>query len=199
MKYIIGTIITLVLGYFSINIKPLDEVMKSRKAFDAKAFAENFLSKTLVAEYPKAIELNTLIAELNKDKQKTFEQLSHGNAIGNIRYFLVKGQGQITSISDDQIIVKDGNNTYGIETEYIYGAAIRDASGAFDMKQFSSFNEINALTSEINACVRKNVEGKIKPLLKVGGNISFIGALEMNQQHTHVENIKVEPIEIKIL
>jgi predicted lipoprotein len=199
MKYILGTVLTLILGYFSVNIKPLDEVVKSRKAFDAKSYATQFLEKTLVAEYPNAISIKSLVAQINSDKNKTFDQYAHGNAIGNIKYFLVKGKGKVTKVQDDQIIIQDSTINYAIETEYIYGAAIRDASGAFDMKEFTNFGEINSLTSEINSSIRKNVVQKLKKEVKEGTTIEFIGALELNQQYPHLDNIKVEPIQVKIL
>ena len=195
LKYSIAALLIALIGYNSVYIKPLDEVKKAAtQQFDAAAFARTFLAKTLPPALEKATLIQTLIALLASDKDKTFSDLSHAVSIGNIRNFLVKGEGKITKINDDEIVIASKGLTIHIATEFIYGNAIRDAAGLFDIKQFTNTADINNVASEINKIIRTEVVPKFKKQAKVGDTIQFVGALEMNQEHIKIDNFEVLPI-----
>jgi predicted lipoprotein len=183
-----------VMLYFSIEIRPLDEVKKGSQKFDAKVFAKEFYDKTLSKSFDKAIEINTLVAMIQADKNKAFKEYSNAVSIGNIRNFLVKGEGKITKINESDMIILSNGLSIKIATEYIYGNAIRDASGQFDIKPFTNTEDINNIAAEINRIVRNSVIPNFKKQVKIGDKISFIGAIELNQEHTKTENIEVYPI-----
>jgi predicted lipoprotein len=180
--------------YFSIEIRPLDEVKKANQKFDAKVFAKDFYEKTLPKSFDKAIEINSLVSMIQQDKTKAFKEYSQAVSIGNIRNFLVKGEGKIVKINESDLMLQSNGLTYKIATEYIYGNAIRDASGQFDIKPFTNTEDINNIAAEINRIVRNSVIPNIKKQARIGDSISFIGAIEMNQEHVKLENIEVYPI-----
>lgn len=195
LKYSIAALLIALIGYNSVYIKPLDEVKKAAtQQFDAAAFARTFLSKTLPPAIEKATPIQDLITSISADKSKAFADLSHAVSIGNIRNFLVKGEGKITKINEDEIMVVSGELTIRIATEFIYGNAIRDAAGLFDIKQFTNTADINNVASEINQIIRTEVVPKFKKQAKVGDTIQFVGALEMNQEHLKLDNLEVLPI-----
>ncbi|MEA5405100.1 DUF2291 domain-containing protein [Arcicella sp. DC2W] len=200
VKIVVASIAVLFIGYHSIEIKKLDEVKKaSTETFDALAFAHNFLEKTLPPSFSKAPSVATLLALLSKEPKKAFQEMSNAVAIGNIRYFLVKGEGQITKIQDDEIQVLLPNQTQPISvklaTEFIYGNAIRDAAGVFDIKQFTNTSDINNISAEINKIIRTERVPAFKKQIKVGDSIQFVGALEMNQEYLKLQNLEILPIE----
>ena len=200
LKYSIAALFIALIGYNSVYIKPLDEVKKAAsQQFDAVAFARNFLLKTLPPALEKATPIQTLIVSLSSDKDKTFNNLSHAVSIGNIRNFLVKGEGEITKINSDEIVLASNGHTIHLATEFIYGNAIRDAAGMFDIKQFTNTADINNVASEINKIIRVEVVPKFKKQAKVGDTVQFVGALEMNQEHVKLDNLEVLPIRLNIV
>ncbi|MEZ4904482.1 MAG: DUF2291 family protein [Spirosomataceae bacterium] len=123
---------------------------------------------------------------------------SFATAIGSIRYFLIKGEGVITAINEDDIVVKTNHNRLSIATEFIYGNALRDASGLFDITAFSNTTDINNVSSELNKIVRTTVAAPFKAKAKVGDTIRFGGAIELNKERLNLTNIEVIPASLTI-
>ncbi|MEZ4904481.1 MAG: DUF2291 family protein [Spirosomataceae bacterium] len=74
LKYVIGSIVFLLLAYHSVYFKKLDEVKAAaNKKFDAMSFAKAFLATQLTPKLDSAIVLDTLISHLAKDKDPTFD------------------------------------------------------------------------------------------------------------------------------
>jgi len=200
VKIVVAIIVLLFIGYHSIEIKKLDEVKRaSAEKFDALGFARNFLQKTLPPSFIKAPDVVTLLDALKTAPKEAFQKMSNAVAIGNIRYFLVKGQGHITKIQDDEVQVLLTNNNQPVSitlaTEFIYGNAIRDAAGVFDIKPFTNTTDINNISSEINKIIRTERIPAFRKQIKVGDTIQFVGALEMNQEYINLQHLEILPIE----
>ena len=175
IKYSLIAATILLVGYNSIEIKPLDQVKKVGQKFDATAYAREYLTKTLPTAYSKATSISDLVAALNIDKNKAFNDLSHAVSIGNVRHFLVKGEGIISKINEDDILLTlskgtltEKNKTIRIATEFIYGSSIRDAAGLFDIKQFTNNADMNSVSAEINKIIRTELIPPFKQKVKMG-------------------------------
>lgn len=202
-RYLLLGIAIVVLAYFSIEVKALDEVKQSLAAtFDAKAFARDFLDKKMVPALPQAIALPELLSQLRQNKDETFEKHSHAVSIGNLRNFLVQGEGKITEIQENEVLVALNNTepaqVIHLATEFIYGNAIRDAAGLFDIKNFSNSNDINSIAAEINRIIRSEVIPPFRKQVKVGDRVQFIGALELNQARLNVRQLEILPIQLSL-
>lgn len=197
IKYILISAAFLLVGYNSIEIKPLNEVKKAGQKFDATAYARDFLTKTLPPAFAKATSISDLVTALNTDKNKAFNDLSYAVSIGNIRHFLVRGEGIVSKINEDDIVLIVKDKTVRIATEFIYGSSIRDAAGLFDIKQFTNNADMNNVSAEINKIIRTELVPPFKQKVKVGDTVQFIGALEMNQEHPTLDNFEVLPIDLK--
>lgn len=199
---VLYTITVGVLGYFSVEIKPLDQVKQSTTTkVDAQAFARTFVQEKLPPTFEKAPSLAQLSDALQQNPTQTFADFSHAVAIGNIRYFMVKGTATVTDIQEDYIVLNyqeaGKNMPIQLATEFVYGNAIRDAAGIFDIKAFTNTNDINAMAAAINAYVKKEVILPFKQQLKKGDTIAFVGAIEMNQAHVQVSNFTILPIQLQ--
>ena len=115
--------------------------------------------------------------------------------------FLVNGKGVITSIQEDdvQVSMLDSNQSISIATEYIFGNAVRDATGLININEFSNTMDFNNVSAEINKIIRQKVLPSFKSNGKKGNKIEFTGAIELNKEHFNVSHIEVIPIEIKIM
>jgi hypothetical protein len=200
LKSIIGSVLLLIVAYNSLYFKKLDEVKAAAgKKFDAAAFAKTFLANQLTPKLTGAPTIDALIEQLSTDKDKAFTTYSHATAVGNIRYFLVKGQGKITQINENDLTVQSGKESLTLTTEFIYGNALRDASGQFDIAKFTNTADINNVSSELNKIIRNEVAAPFKAKAKVGDNIQFSGAMELNQERLNLKNIEVIPASIQII
>jgi predicted lipoprotein len=197
IKYTLIAATLLLVGYNSIEIKPLDEVKKAGQKFDAAAYARTYLTKTLPSAYGKATPILDLVTMLQTNKNKTFTDLSYAVSIGNIRHFLVRGEGTISKINEDDIVLIVKDKTVHLATEFIYGSSIRDAAGLFDIKKFTNNADMNNVSAEINKIIRTEIVPSFKQKVKIGDTVQFIGALEMNQEHPLSDNYEVLPIELK--
>lgn len=204
VKYIIAIVVILVVAYNSVYFKKLDEVKASltAKEFNAAQYAQTFWNSKLTPNLNKAIDITQLTAQLSGDAAKTFETYSHALGIGNLRYFLVKGTGEIVSVNEDDITVSlkpdAGRQTVTIATEYIFGNAVRDATGLIDINEFSNTMDFNNVSAELNKIIREKVLPSFKSAVKKGDTIEFVGAIELNKEHLNLQKIEVVPIEIKI-
>ena len=124
-------------------------------------------------------------------------------AIGNYRYSLVKVIGTVAVINEDDLILQvshaDSVMDVKLATEFIYGNAIRDASGLLDIKDFSNTTDLNNISEELNKTVRTTVLPSFKKQVKKGDKIEVTGAVEINQEHTRLNELELIPVRIKIL
>ncbi len=68
-----------------------------------------------------------------------------------------------------------------LATEFIYGNAIRDASGLVDVKDFPNTMDLNNISEELNKMVRKTVLPPFKTAVKKGDKIIVTGAIEIKK------------------
>lgn len=198
LKYGVGSILLLVVAYNSVYFKKLDEVKaESSGKFDATAFAKNFLTNQLLPKLESAPDIDELTTLLSTDKNKALDTYSHATAIGNIRYFLVKGQGKIAKINENDLTIQTPKQQITLAMEFIYGNALRDASGLFDITKFTKTADINNVSSELNKLIRASVIFPFRPKAKVGDTVQFAGAIELNKEHLNLNGIEVIPALIR--
>lgn len=205
IKYSVGIILIIFIAYNSVYFKKLDEykLASSAKSFDAEKYARDFYTNKLIPRFDSGMEIGQLLIELKENPQKAFDNYSHALDIGNIRYFLVHGEGRITTKSEDAIGVllsnDSGKHNIKITTEFVFGNAIRDASGLIRLDEFTNTTELNSVSESINQIVRKEVLPHFKAMAVTGRVVKFSGAMELNQAHVRIDSVEVVPIQLSIL
>src|SRR5690349_17736919 len=106
VKYVVVFGLLGFLGFKSVYFRKLDEVNSSSGSenFDADSFARSLYNDKLPLAIDSAVELTTLMSLLRTDPG-TAVKYSHSLAIGNICYFLVRGEGAIGRVVEDGVIV----------------------------------------------------------------------------------------------
>lgn len=204
IRYTLSIVALLVIAYNSVYFRSLDDVKAASavKQFDATSYARHFYDKKLMPGIDKAVEIDALIKMIQSDPAKAFQSHSHALGIGNIRYFLVKGAGMIKAIDENTTTISYSSDTtqkqLNIATEFVYGNAIRDASGLININEFNSTMDFNNVSAEINKIVRTEVLPSFKAKAKVGDQVRFSGAMELNQAHVNLDQIEVIPISLEI-
>jgi len=204
-KYIIAFVVIVAVAYNAVYFKKLDEVKASKAAkdFNAAQYAATFWNTKLLPNLNKAIDVTRLSFMLSRDPQTAFENYSHALGIGNLRYFLVSGKGTVESINENDVSVLIQTDSIKqkitIATEYIFGNAVRDATGLIDINEFNNTMDFNNVSAEINKTIREKVLPAFRQQVKKGNPIVFTGAIELNKEHLDLSRIEVLPVEIKIL
>ncbi|MEN0052016.1 MAG: DUF2291 domain-containing protein [Mucilaginibacter sp.] len=200
LKYLLPVVVVVLLAINSVYFKKLNEVKASAiKQFNATAYARNYIDQQLLSAAGKAPETDQLLDQLKNKPDSTFKLYSHALDIGNIRFFMTKGQGTVTSIDDNNIYLLTPNKqTIKIATEYIFGNALRDAPGIISINDFTNTMDLNNVSAEINKIIRTDVTPPFKSKVKKGSNVIFAGAFELNQQHINLNNIEIIPVSLKI-
>ena len=204
IRNIILLLVILFLAYNSVYFKKLDEVKSvAVNTFDARKYAQTFWKDKLTPGLNRAIELSTLLHMLKATPPEAFDKYSHALGIGNIRFFLVKGEGEIiaTNENDVSVLIKSDSLQVPVKiiTEYVFGNAVRDGSGLIDINEFTNMTDFNGISEELNAIVRQKVLPAFKAGAKKGRRVQFKGAIELNREHLKLEDIEVIPIETKML
>jgi predicted lipoprotein len=202
LKFAVGLILVLVISYNSVYFKKLDEVKASATSFDATSYARKYFNNKLIPALNNAVDIKLLLVLLQRNKDQTFDRYSHASAVGNIRYFLVKGEGEVKSVNENDVSISIKTDTtqkrLHVATEFVFGNAIRDASGQIDINGFTNTMDFNNVSSEINKIVRTEVLPPFKSTVKTGDILQFAGAIELNREHLNVESIEIIPVQLKI-
>jgi len=201
IKSILIVLLVGVVAYNSVYFKKLDEVktLKAAKDFDATRYAQTFWDTKLMPSLDKAVDLGQLVSMLSNEQKKTFETYSHALGIGNLRYFLVIGNGTVRAVEPDYVSVNlDANTRITLATEFIFGNAVRDASGLISINEFVNMMDFNNVSAEINKIIRERVLPPFRNSVKEGDQIQFVGAIETNKEHPELYNIEVIPIQLSI-
>ena len=200
IKYILAIILVLFIASNAIYFKKLSDVKASAaKQFDAAKYARNYLSTQLIPAADKAPQADDLLTLLKSSPDTAFKMYSHGLDIGNIRFFMVQGQGTVTAVDENDIyIVTKNKQALKIAIEYVFGNALRDASGLININDFTNTMDLNNIAAEVDKLVRAEVLPLIKSKVKTGDKITFAGAFELNQEHINLDKIEVIPVVLKI-
>ena len=202
-KTILLVVMVTLLAYKSLYFENLAVHRSSLlpKEFNPSAYAQNFWNTKLIPNLGKAVELSQLSEMLSMDPEKAFAAHSHALGIGNLRYFLVKGAGVVESINDDNVVIsiqnEKGRQSVSLETEFIFGNAVRDATGLININEFNNTMDFNNVSAQINQIIREKVLPRFKKEISVGRQVEFVGAIELNKEHID-KAFKVIPIQLAL-
>jgi len=204
IKYILILLVIGLVGYKSVYFKKLSEIKDTTvDKFDAVDFSKKLWEEKLPVKMDSAIELTNLITVIQTSPVEAFSKYSNAIGIGNYRYSLVRATGTVAVINEDDIIIQvshaDSLMTIRLVTEYVYGNALRDASGLVDIKDFTNTADLNNISEELNKTVRISLLPEFKKQVKQGDKVEVIGAVEFNKEHISFKDMELIPARIKIL
>jgi len=194
IKYVIGIAIVVALVFGSVRIQPLDEYIaqKEDNVFDAKAVALSLVEK----EIPEleALSVVDFLNQLDNDRQSLCENSGKKLGVTDVYNFLLKGDVVVTSESEESLLtspIENSNQVIAVATDFIFGNAVRDASGLVDIGEFQNTMDFNTISVEINNWVRANPVKFLEENIKVNDTISVFGAIQVNSKNFSVNDIPV--------
>ena len=204
IKYLLLIVVIGLVAYKSVYVKKLSEMkIGADEKFDALAFSKKLWDEKLPVKLDSAIGLTTLITLTGTYFGDLSSKYTNALAIGNYRYALIKAEGIVSGINEDditmQIKLDDSLMTVRLATEFIYGNAIRDASGLVDVKDFPNTMDLNNISEELNKIVRKKVLPSFKTIVKKGDKVLVTGAIEMHKEHIKWNELEIIPVRLQII
>ncbi|MBN1187919.1 MAG: DUF2291 domain-containing protein [Bacteroidales bacterium] len=205
IKYLILTVVVIIIVYNSVYFRKLSDLASTNQdsGFDAVAYAEAYWHIQIIPAISTSIELPDLLDLLIQNPDKAFQDHSHALGIGNIRYFMVKGEGIVSSVDENDVTVDilSGNTKTQVRlaTEFIYGNAVRDAVGAIDLNEFTNTMDLNNVSAEINKKVRQDIIPAFKGEVKISDKIRFAGAIELNEKFLDLGSMEIIPVFIEFI
>lgn len=182
------------------RIVPLKQAEAAQKAgaFDAAKVAAEFWNAKLLPAADRAVELKELLAALAQHPTTARKQHGRTLGIGGATMFLVRGSGKITSVSEDSLVLSlhDSGTPVTLNLGLLFGNTVRDASGLLDVSTYPDSQEFNALSTELNAIVEKQVAPALKQTAVVGKSIRFAGCFEL-EDDAKADAFTVIPLKVE--
>ncbi|MEY2917030.1 MAG: hypothetical protein RIS73_744 [Bacteroidota bacterium] len=201
LKYIVLIAIAGLLLYNSMYFKKLDvQKLVVETNLNPPDFAKQFWTAKFIPYLDSALEINSFISMLKGNSKAAFEKFSKTQGIGNAACFLVKGEGVIKSVSEDEVvvIVKSGSaeTAAKLNTGIYFGNAVRDVTGKINMGDFGNTMDFNSVSSELNKIVRTQVVLPFKSKAIKGVTVQFVACAEINQEQISTTDIQLLPVKI---
>ncbi len=201
IKNSILLILLFITGYNAVYFKKLNAITKEGvQNFDAKTYTAALWKNKMPAVIDAATEFDQLLLAIEKDPQLAFEKNTHALAIGNYRYAMVKMSGFVVAVHEDDFIIETdiagSKKQLLVTTEFIYGSAVRDASGLIDIKDFTSASDLNAIAESFNETIKKTVIQPFKKRLSNGLKIQLVAAVELNKENMVLDQLVLLPVQI---
>jgi hypothetical protein len=204
IKYGLLIVVVALLAYKSVYFEKLSTRKTSvTNDFDATRFSKQLWDEKLQAKMDSAIDLDALITAIDTEGEDAINRYTNALAIGNYRYALVKSILSVLDVTADEVIGNlhhhDSLLTVNVATEFIYGNAVRDASGLVQVKDFPNTADLNGISEALNKIIRTSLLPAFKSQVKKGDKINVVAAVELNKEHIHWHGIELLPVRVQIV
>jgi predicted lipoprotein len=203
-KYVPVILILALLLWRSCHFERLDKAREQaeRKTFSPAEYARDFWDNKLTKNLDQAVDAQTLLELLNTDIGQAREKYGRTLGISSVCCFLLSGQGTVISMNQDGVFVSIrapwSDPDIIIATSYIFGNAIRDASGLVDASQFPNSRDFNNISEQINKIVATHVIPPFLENVDKGTTVRFVGAAEVSEDEPEIYPLYVIPISLEI-
>lgn len=184
IKIVIAIVAAVIALWFSFYTEPLSEKLKREQAglFDADACVKEQWNN-LIQLNTDAIDIEDFYKQLSENRKQLAE--THGRVLGvgsNI-FFVVKGEGKVSLKDDEALMVEAVGQKWEIPMKYLFGNLARDASACFNIDDFKTMTDFNAVSAALNKQVMENVLKPAGRKAAVGKTAVFCAAIEVGNDY----------------
>lgn len=195
IKIILAVAAGLLVVYFSLDIRKLDNAKKLAQDFDLAAYTRVLWERDLPEIARQGADIRSMLTALKDDPENTCRTRGHKLGISQTVYFFVRGSGTITALDDENVIVTLGDGRkVKVATDFIFGNAVREASGLINIDDFLNMTDFNNVSVDLNKRVKENVATPLRNAAAPGMTIEFAGAFEVNEKKPEPESIRIIPV-----
>jgi predicted lipoprotein len=203
-KFALLSILTLLVVWKGFYVEKLSDRKKVvANSFDAKQLAQKIWKEQLPGKLDAAISVQEFLAKTKDNNATSILTLTNSLSIGNIRYAILTAEGTVFDLTEDgfmlELVIEGRKIKLPVEMEYVYGNAVRDASGSVKVEDYPISEDLNSISENLNSFVREDVLPPLKKELKEGARLRIVAAVEMNTAHFRPENFSFIPLRYTIL
>lgn len=195
LKIIVAIAAALLLVYFSLDIRKLDDVKNKTEGFDLATYIRVLWERDLPELARQAADISPLLQALQNDPETTCRVRGHKLGISQTVYFFAQGSGMIASLDEENVVVTLGDGRQvRVATDFIFGNAVREASGLINIDDFLNMTDFNNVSVALNKRVKENVAIPLRNAATPGMSVTFAGAFEVNEKKPDIEAIRIIPV-----
>jgi predicted lipoprotein len=146
--------------------------------FDPVAYAERFWAEELRPAAEDAPSLGPVVLAVRADPTDAADRYARKVGEGTTRYFFVRGAGRVIAVESSRLLVEveeAPGAIVALRTGPVFGNAIRDGTGLLDLNDVPGLAEFNALSSELNRIVERDVLPVLRGGIEPGTRVTFAG------------------------
>lgn len=200
LKIGIGTIVMVLALYNSVYIESLEEHMASQEV--STGLPDDLAKDFFTDRIPDLsyTEAKTLLNGIGTGSSTYIKE--HGKKLGisDDHYFMVQATGTIQEIGEEDIVlsVDDTAQTIHVATSFIFGNAIREASGAFSIGDYLNTMDFNNISIMLNDHVREHVADQLLRSARTGQQLSVKGAVKVTIGEMESNPLRLIPVAYEI-
>lgn len=196
MKNIVLIILIAILAYNSVYFEKLSELADSETSeFNFGAYADSLYNQGILKN-DEAVNLEVLLNELKTDKDLAFKNYGNRLGIGSSAFFMTKIEGEVIAKTELGLKVRTpSKQVVEVDTKFIFGNAIRDASQLVQLTDFKTNAEFNALSEALNQIIREKEIPVQLEKINQGDHVSVTGALKLSKNQELP--IQLLPVKLK--
>jgi len=202
IKIVLGVLIAGFLLSQSVYFDTLSErrELQVEQEFDPMTYVSNFWQQ-LPDKFAGAVDASTLLDLFQSNMKQAVNQYGRTLGVSSSHSYLLKGEGTVTNIQNDVILINlsSEKKTIAIQTDFIFGNDVRDASDLVNVNDFPNTMEFNTISSEINKMVATHVLAPILEIISTGDHLGFVAAATVNEETPEINPLKVVPVSMEIL
>jgi predicted lipoprotein len=170
--------------------------------FDPLVFARQFWQNELPQALKNAADAQEVLNAIRNNPVQAKSRYGRVIGLGGPCYYFLKGSGTITAIDTRQIKVsldrQDSNDEIILLTSMIFGNEVLDATNIISRNQFKKINDYNAISTEINQMVEKQITEPFLKQAKTGDTIHFIGCSTAITDEDSAFPMQLVPVKLEV-
>jgi predicted lipoprotein len=168
------------------------------KKFKPKELVDYFWKNQLSKVLNNAISIELFDSLVKVNPTALAKQYGKTVGISSNYCVLVKGEVNVKmDESGDLIVIDKGNSDYKIVAKFVFSNTARDATGYFNVDDFQNSMDFNAISTEINARIVKDVLSKLASL-PANFKVRFAGAIEYSIESVS-KSLEIVPLKLEVL
>lgn len=203
-KFALLSILTILVVWKGFYVEKLSDRKKGvATVFDAKQLAQQIWKEQLPGKLDAAISVQDFLTKTKDKEAASIMTLTNSLSIGNIRFTILTAEGAVSDLTEDgfilELVIEGRKIKLPVEMEYVYGNAVRDASGSVKVEDYPISEDLNSISENLNSIVREDVLPPLKNEVKEGVRLKIVAAVEMNTAHFRPESFSFIPLRYTIL
>jgi predicted lipoprotein len=173
---------------------------ETTRSFNPNEAVDLFWKTSLSDILKTAIDLRSFDSLLVANRSFLVHQYGKTVGISSEYSFLVHGTARTGQRNPEGIPVsiKNGNATYNLRIQHIFGNSARDALGYFRLDDFDNTMDFNAVAAALNSLIVKEVVAGTFNHVRQGAAVRFVGALTIDAEH-RTQQLDIIPLHIEII